>query len=60
MAYGAMTQGPENLRLEVLPKGTPKVIVDFVGTKQALIQQLDKEPKALQAAGSGGAGGSRQ
>ena len=57
MAYGLMTQGQENMRLNVLPKGTPKENVDFVRTHQALIQQLDKELKALQPGGSGGGGG---
>jgi hypothetical protein len=54
MTYAAMTQGPESLRVKVLPKGTPKANVDFVGAQQALIQQLDKELKALQAPDSGG------
>lgn len=47
MAYGFMTQGPENMRIKEVPKGTPKENVDFVRTHQALIQQLDKELKAL-------------
>lgn len=53
MAYSMMTQGPENLRIKELPKGTPKENVDFVRTHQDLIQQLDKELKALQQPGSG-------
>lgn len=51
MAYSMMTQGPENLRIKEVPKGTPKENVDFVRTHQALIQQLDKELKALQPPG---------
>ena len=54
MAYGLMTQGPEKFRIKVLPKGTPKENVDFVGAHQALIQQLDKELKALMPPDSGG------
>lgn len=56
MAYGLMTQGPENMRIKKLPEGTPKENVDFVRTHQALIQQLDKELKSLMPPGSGDAG----
>lgn len=60
MANSLMTQGPENLRIKELPKGTPKENVDFVRTHQDLIQQLDKELKALQQPpGSGGPDASR-
>ena len=58
MAYGMMTHGPEKFRLKVLPKGTPKENVDFVGAPQPLIQQLDKELKSLMPPDSGGAGAS--
>jgi hypothetical protein len=54
MAYGFMSQGPENMRIKEVPKGTPKENVDFVRTHQALIQQLDKELKALMPADSSG------
>lgn len=53
MAYGLMTQKSEKLRLKELPKGTPKANVDFIGTHQALIQQLDKELKSLAPPESG-------
>jgi len=55
MAYSLMTQGPENMRIKELPKGTPKENVEFVRTHQELIQQLDKQLKALQASAGGGA-----
>lgn len=51
MAYGMMTQGPENLRIKKLPDGTSKENVEFVRTHQALIQQLDKELKSMQPPG---------
>lgn len=51
MAYGMMTQGPENLRLKKLPEGTSKENVEFIRTHQALIEQLDKELKSLQPPG---------
>jgi hypothetical protein len=53
MAYGVMSQGPENLRAKEVPKGTPKENVDFVRAHQELIQKLDKELKALLPPGSG-------
>lgn len=52
MAYGLMTQGPEKTRLKELPKGTPKANVDFVGSHQALIQQLTDQLKSIQPPGS--------
>lgn len=60
MANSLMTQGPENLRIKELPKGTPKENVDFVRTHQDVIQQLDKQLKALQQPpGSGSPDASR-